>query len=188
MIAKIVRITPDGAPFSTQNGTFYPFQIGLDDGKSGQANSKSNPPPYRVGEVVGYAVTGQTPRGADKLKITRSPDASFGNYMPPSPSEHMEGDPQQPHTANPMPPARPQRAAESYVPNAPRNAQEQPSGSPVHGATVGMAINKAVDVWIATIGKDQPWNKDSADTVEEIASQLIQIAQTLERGERSAPF
>src|SRR3989304_2670380 len=83
-IAKIVRITPDGATFTTTHGTFYPFQVGFDDHHSGQANSKSNPPPYSVGEVVGYAVMGQTPRGADKLKIPRNPDQSFGNYVPPS--------------------------------------------------------------------------------------------------------
>lgn len=195
MIAKIVRITPDGAAFTTTNGTFFPFSVGLDTGHSGQANSKSNPPPWRVGEIIGYAITGQTPRGADKLKITRNPDQSFGNYVPPVEGEHLAGDPlPMARTANPAPATATLRPIStqppSYSPPA-RKEEHLPINLP-HPACVGACVNKAVEVWIATLGKDQPWGEESGFTVERIASELIAIHQRLEKGQHptdaSCPF
>ena len=177
-IARIVRIEPDGKPFTTANGTFYPYVVGFDDHRSGQANSKSNPPPWKVGEVVGYEVTGQTPRGADKFKIKRNPEPQDGTYNPPHAEDHSN-----PDLEAAQPPAR------TYAPKAvaPRSVpQNRPSELPVNlpnGQTVGMAVKAAVDIWLAgEEGKVGGWSEVTAARVEEIARSIVAMNKRIESG------
>jgi len=71
-------------------------------------------------------------------------------------------------------------------------AQNGPSGAPIHGATVGAAINKAVDIAIATAALQQGgFGQDQANTIERIARHLVAIHQKVESGateENSVPF
>ncbi len=186
-IAKIVRITPDGKEFTTAHGTFYPFQVGFDDQRSGQCNSKSNPPPYKVGEIVGYDVTGQTPRGADKFKITRNPDASSGTYRPPGPMD--SGNPDlEAARMDQWPKAQP---APNAAIQARTVAQTGPGIGSINGQTVGMSIGRAVEIWCATEAtQGTVWGEQSAKTIHAIASDLIRASQSLEKGELSdsVPF
>lgn len=169
-LSKIVSITPDGNAFTTVNGTFYPFRVGFDNHHAGQANSKSNPPPWRVGEIVGYEVTGQTPRGIDKFKITRNPGPEHGQYQPPAgTSEPMPGDPIQP-PPRPVPP----RSVAQNAPAAP---------STVHPATVGCAYNNARELWVATAGAaGASFDPQARAIVKEWASQILADLQELESG------
>lgn len=193
-IARIVRIEPDGKPFTTANGTFYPFVVGFDDHRSGQANSKSNPPPWKVSEIVGYEVTGQTPRGADKFKIKRNPDANDGTYNPPSGAEeHMEGDPLPPpplYRPAPVKTAQPPPQARSVAQNRP--SEHLPVNLP-HGATVGGALARAVDIYLAmgqAADTGVRWDAPDIQFVEQITRDLVEIQGRIERGEPPAnqPF
>lgn len=178
-IAKIVSITPDGKPFTTANGTFHPFVVAFDDHRSGQANSKSNPPPWRVGEVVGYTVAGQTPRGMDKFKITRNPDPAEGSYQPPAGAdEHLEGDP---ITASyggilPLAGTNPQtgRTASQMAPSEMRHPPKQADRKLVSGVMAGGTLARAVEIAIAQN------RADDLAFIEATASRLIAIQFRLE--------
>lgn len=179
-LAKIVRLTPDGKEFTTEHGTFYPFQIGFDDQRSGQVNAKTNPPSYRVGEIVGYDVTGKTPRGVDKLKITRNPKPTDGVYQPPAPIDSSNADFEAvsaPSRAN----------CGTSIAKAPTNLGM--AATPIHGATVGGALARAVDIWIATNGPESGgWNAGSSDAIEKITRDLVAIQTRIESGGEYVPF
>lgn len=196
-ICKIIALTP-GKPWTFNNNdtgtkeTMYPFTVVLEDHTTGQANAKTNPPAYKVGDLVGYDISGQTPRGENKLKITRNPDMSRGKLTSPPPMEHMEGDPLPAGAfsrGDPGASTRPAREARSVAQNAPADLYRERSpndqakhNQAVHGATVGQAINKAVEIWLA--GREgQPWDAQAIGFVEDTAYSIIQISQRLEKGE-----
>jgi len=56
MISQITAIEPRGS-FNGSQGLMYKFQVTFADGMSGEANSKSQTPPYRVGETANYEQT-----------------------------------------------------------------------------------------------------------------------------------
>jgi hypothetical protein len=182
-ICKIVRITPDGAAWTNAHGTLYPFVVGFEDGHAGQVNAKTNPPAYVVGEVVGYEVTGKSPRGQDKFKITRNPDASKGTYTGKPEGEDMPGDP----------PSRPTTTqSRTVAPNPPQvqaprqssqNAQERLPVNLPHGATVGGALARAVDIWLKGPNAGEPWSTISIAEIEGITRDLVNIQGRIERGE-----
>lgn len=71
--AQIESIQGNGDWTSKYDGsTMYSFIIALNDGTVGEANSKSSTPPYAVGDTVYYAKTGKSPKGNDKLKVTKN--------------------------------------------------------------------------------------------------------------------
>ena len=59
-------------------GTMYTFEISLNDGTVGEANSKTEQPPYKVGDEVYYEVVSNNERWGKKLKISKNPPQSFG--------------------------------------------------------------------------------------------------------------
>ena len=59
--------------WNASHGVMYSFEVQMSDGTSGECNSKSEQPPYSVGDTVWYEITGQTPRGANKLKVSARP-------------------------------------------------------------------------------------------------------------------
>lgn len=77
-VCKILSIKPDGKPWESQYGLMYPFYIVMEDGTAGTTNSKTETPPYKVGDTVGYDLNGSTPKGVPKLKITRNPKPGEG--------------------------------------------------------------------------------------------------------------
>ena len=80
--AQIESIQGNGNWTSKYDGsTMYSFIIALNDGTVGEANSKSDNPPYAVGDTVYYAKTGKSPKGNDKLKVTKNLPPQ-GGYQP----------------------------------------------------------------------------------------------------------
>lgn len=59
-------------------GTMYKFEVSFNDGTVGQANSKTEQPPYKVGDEVYYEVVSNNERYGKKLKISKNPPQSFG--------------------------------------------------------------------------------------------------------------
>lgn len=162
-IAKILQIEPNGNPFTNAHGTMYPWIVTFDDQMSGEANTKSQQPAYRVGDVVGYEQTGSSPRGTPKLKIDRNAaqNAPQGSYRPG--------------------PAKSPRSSQSdYTAPAAQLLT-------IPGQTVGMAMKEAIGLSISAfrntsteapdIGSPEFW-----EMVHIAASDIIRVSQMLERG------
>ena len=174
-ICRIAKITPDGKPWGAPpNGPYYPFYIVFADGATGQANAKTNPPAYKVGDEVGYEITGATPRGVPKLKIDRKADPAFcPNTTPQDHHPELEA-------------AQPQKPTQNR-PAAPTHTQTAPAhGNAVNGQTVGMAVKAAVDIHLKIRGTGA-WGEDDAVTVEAIARDIVAISERIQSGE-SVPF
>lgn len=179
-IAKITTITQNGKPWSftddkgTQK-TMYPHDVAFDDGQSGQTNAMSVPPPYKVGDSVGYEINGQTPRGANKLKITRKPKPGQGVVTSPPPMDTSNPDLE----AVTRPAAPFSQREQAWHQPARSVAQNAPSAhsTPIHGATVGGALARAVDIAI---------KQNCADDmafIEKTTRALVAIQQRIEAGE-----
>lgn len=129
--SQIASIIPDGS-FPTQYGQLFAFIVSFTDGKTGQANAKSATPPYRVGDVVGYDITGQKPNGTLKIKITT-------NISPTAPIQ-----------INPAAPIQPNPGPAMFVPRKPEPTPPATAGGPAaaprDGRTVGMALKLAGDI------------------------------------------
>ena len=67
---KIKSIQSNGT-WEGKYGMMYQFEVELEDGTVGEANSKSQTPPYSQGSTVWYDVKAETQYGK-KLKITTS--------------------------------------------------------------------------------------------------------------------
>lgn len=163
MIAKkITSITPNGKPWGEPpNGPLYPFKLEFDDGMVGVANSKSQTPPYKVGDTVGVEVTGQDARGNSKLKIDRkwpsmNPGATGSAFTP----------------SQPQNPVKSTESASNAVPQ-----------SSIHPATAGCAFKAAVDA----ICKDDVGTQEYYKRVHEVASGYVRILQALEAGKLAQP-
>lgn len=168
MIAKkITSITPNGNPWGEPpNGPLYPFKLEFEDGMRGVANSKSQTPPYKVGDTVGVEVTGQDARGNNKLKIDRkwpqNNQGAGGSAFVPTSSQN---------------PVKPQETASNAG-----------AATMINGQTVGMAIGRAVDVLkIADYPSAQIFDGTFVQDVYELASQIIRISYKLEHGKLAQP-
>jgi hypothetical protein len=66
-----------------QHGTMYQFEVAFNDGTVGEANSKSQEPPYKVGDEVWYEVKSDNERWGKKLKITKTqpPPGGFQQFQ-----------------------------------------------------------------------------------------------------------
>ena len=156
-ISRITAIEPDGKAWTPRNSTtpLYPFLVSFADGMKGQANSKSEPPPYAVGDDVGYEQTGTSPRGVPKLKIDRKAAAEGG------------GD---------------DGGGQRSAPRGTATTARQPaaSGSSINGQTVGMAMKEALTLTnMTTLKPDDPefWKQ-----VHITASDIIRVSLMLEKG------
>lgn len=176
-IAKIVSIKPDGKPWESQYGVMYPFYLVFDDHQTGQVNSKSESPAYKVGDMVGYDVTGNTPKGIAKLKITRNPKPGEGKVTSPGPID----------SSNPDLEAAPSNSQPRPSPQTPNPGNGQ--GSPVNGQTVGMAVKAAVDIWVSCY-PGTAWSKEAIKNVEEIARDIVAVSERIQSGTPSedVPF
>src|SRR6478609_9354236 len=126
-ICKITNIKPDGKPWESQYGLMYPFYIVLEDGGAGTANSKTETPAYKVGDAVGYDITGHSPKGVPKLKITRNPKPGEGTVWVPDTHPDLEAAPVAPQRS-----IAPREGAPFFKEPNPVKTQ---GNAPVHGAT-----------------------------------------------------
>ena len=196
-ICKIVKITPDGKQWGeAPNGPYYPFYIVFADGTAGQANAKNNPPAYKVGDEVGYEVTGSTPRGVPKLKIDRKADPSkCRNTTPRDDNPDLEAAVLKANKETDMANRDYERFAQSAhkqpIPANPSHSTgiSQSGAAPVrlNGQMVGGALARAVDIWIATRPQEPAmWGNDDAMAIEVIVRDLVAIQQRIENGETPA--
>ena len=72
-------------------GLLYQFEVAFNDGTVGEANSKTEEPPYKVGDEVWYEVKSDNERWGKKLKISKNqpPEGGFQN-RPPSPNKDKQ--------------------------------------------------------------------------------------------------
>ena len=72
MQSKIKEVGPTGQTWSQNGKTFYVYDVVLEDGTVGQANSTSSDgTPYKAGDLVEYSVTRETQYGKT-LKIQKA--------------------------------------------------------------------------------------------------------------------
>ncbi len=66
-----------------QHGTMYTFEVSFNDGTTGEANSKTPEPPYKVGDDVYYEVKSDNERWGKKLKISKTapPPGGFQQFQ-----------------------------------------------------------------------------------------------------------
>ena len=91
--AQIESIQGLGDWKSTYDGsTMYKFEVAFNDGTVGEANAKSQQPPYKVGEMAYYVKTGKSPKGGDKLKISKNPPppGGFQQFQPAKPNPNKD--------------------------------------------------------------------------------------------------
>ena len=77
--AQIESIQGKGT-WDGQYGTMYTFEVAFNDGTVGEANCKTEEPPYKVGDEVWYEVKSNNERWGKKLKITKNPQQ--GGFAP----------------------------------------------------------------------------------------------------------
>ena len=77
---------------SYDGSTMYKFEVAFNDGTVGEANAKSQQPPYKVGEMAYYVKTGKSPKGGDKLKISKNPPppGGFQQFQPAKPNPNKD--------------------------------------------------------------------------------------------------
>ena len=75
-----------------QHGTMYQFEVAFNDGTVGEANSKSQEPPYKVGDEVYYEVKSDNERWGKKLKISKNPPppGGFQQFQPSNPNKDKQ--------------------------------------------------------------------------------------------------
>lgn len=106
-----------------------------------------------------------------KLSITFGDKVVFKAIGEPTPSQ-------------PTPAEEEPRKTQGTASNGPSGPQHATNGR-IEGVTVGMAINKAVDVLIAEYapqGGEKEWRTFGAEEVWQKASMLIRVAQRLQNG------
>jgi hypothetical protein len=177
-LAQITSLAPQGS-FNGQSGLMFKFGVTLSDGTFGEANAKSQQPPYQVGDQVGYDITGDY-QGTPCLKITGPKKLAQLQGQPGQANPQGWQQPPQGQRFTPPPAAAPNRFVHQQA-QAPAPMPQSPPTGPglppmVHGATVGMAINKAVEIHAKDGGID-------LSKVYQTASDLIRIAWKLEHGQ-----
>ncbi len=127
--SRIISLAPDGRPpYNSPNGLLYGQRIAFEDGAVGLVNTKTEVPPYKVGDIMAYEINGKVGK-VDKMKVSKPKDG--GGYTPP-------------------PTIRPPAADPDRLPGLP---EHQPAKVTVHGATVGMAVKEAISLVVAGSGR-----------------------------------
>jgi len=71
-------------------GLLYQFEVAFNDGTVGEANSKTEEPPYKVGDEVWYEVKSDNERWGKKLKISKNQPPEGGYQSAPSPNKDKQ--------------------------------------------------------------------------------------------------
>lgn len=75
--SKITSLQSNGTWESKRGDTMYAFEIAFEDGQVGQCNSKTEEPPYEIGEIAWYEVTSSSTKFGDSLKVSKSDPEAF---------------------------------------------------------------------------------------------------------------
>lgn len=71
-------------------GLLYQYEITMNDGTVGEVNSKTNPPPYKVGDEVWYEVKSNNERWGKKLKVSKNPPQQGFSARPADPKKDKQ--------------------------------------------------------------------------------------------------
>ena len=71
-------------------GLLYQYEVTMNDGTVGEVNSKTNPPPYKVGEEVWYEVKSNNERWGKKLKVSKNPPQQGFTPRPADPKKDKQ--------------------------------------------------------------------------------------------------
>lgn len=83
MTSKIKAITPNGN-WTGKYGTMYSFKVTFEDGVTIEANSKTDQPPYRVGDEMSYEITNDDPKFGAKGRVFKTDAVQFSNNASPA--------------------------------------------------------------------------------------------------------
>lgn len=154
--SQITQLQPRGG-YNSANGYIYTFFVVFADGIGGEVGTKSQQPPYNVGDLMEYTVK-SVHNGENRLKVIRPGQQQGGGQPAPQP--------------NYVPPAnQPQPSPHPQTQNAGNGQQWRPEVS-----KVGMCLTQACEFNRAT---GQPFNKA---LVHQIASDLLRLGRALEAG------
>lgn len=188
--STIIDIRNDGKVWWNDRAQcdMYPWFVSLEDGTVGCANSKTNPPPYQVGDAVFYEITGQTQRGDNKLKINME-DRS-------GPPQRQAQQPRNADNRGRYQQQPPQRQAPQQQRQAPQGGGQKLSDSAkAYGQKTGNAITNAVNAICAHNASAQgvpdavlfvPGTPEWAQKLWEVASDIIRVSDFVEAS-RLAP-
>ena len=71
-------------------GLLYQYEVTMNDGTVGEVNSKTNPPPYKVGDEVWYEVKSNNERWGKKLKVSKNPSQQGFTPRPADPKKDKQ--------------------------------------------------------------------------------------------------
>ncbi len=108
--------------------------------------------------------------GAPGAAAQTGNEGDFGDVSQPSTASAPFGG----HNA-PLPPRN--------APSVARIAQEHLPVNLPHGATVGGALARAVDIWLAINAQSPAWSPEAPQEIEQITRDLVEIQGRIERGE-----
>jgi len=72
------------------HGLLYQYEVSMNDGTVGEVNSKTNPPPYKVGDEVYYEVKSNNERWGKKLKVSKNPPQQGFTPRPADPKKDKQ--------------------------------------------------------------------------------------------------
>ena len=87
--AKIESIQGKGT-WDGPHGLLYQYEVSFHDGTVGEVNSKTNPPPYKVGDEIYYEVKSNNERWGKKLKVSKNPPQQGGFAPQPNPNKDKQ--------------------------------------------------------------------------------------------------
>lgn len=87
--AKIESIQGKGT-WDGPHGLLYQYEVSFHDGTVGEVNSKTNPPPYKVGDEIYYEVKSNNERWGKKLKVSKNPPQQGGYSPQPNPNKDKQ--------------------------------------------------------------------------------------------------
>ena len=73
--SKITKLTGNGT-WQSNHGLLYKHLIEFENGDSGEVNTKTEEPPYKVGEEVSYKITPSGNQYPDRIKIEQESKGS----------------------------------------------------------------------------------------------------------------
>lgn len=158
-LATITEIRPNGG-FNLDDGSrMYTNMVYFDDNTYGNANTKSQIAPYKVGDQVSYEITGNY-KGTPKLKVQKA---------------QFAGSPARSAAPKPVAPQA-----------APTQVARTSEVSPINGASVGMAMNNALTLLtrdldhtdiIGRLCEPSFWQ-----AVQETTSDILRVSRHIEAG------
>jgi hypothetical protein len=83
MTSKIKAIVPNGN-WNGKYGTMYSFKVTFEDGVTIEANSKTDQPPYKVGDEMSYEITNDDPKFGAKGRVFKPEAGQYSNNASPA--------------------------------------------------------------------------------------------------------